>query len=483
MPSAVVTARLKAIFRMLDISLEYTPSLFCEEYIILIPIMETLRIALLLAVPVAGLAETSYHREIRPILQKQCSGCHRPGGTSGGLDLTTYSAFKTGGSRGPAFVPGNADESLTIKYLLAFVQPRMPMGAPPLAKDQIELFRDWIRSGAKDDSPAESSLSLGKPALYTQPPVITALRFSPDGQTLAVAGNGEILLHRADGTGLIARLPGDSERLLSLAFSPDGKKLVAGGGTPARFGEVQVWDVASAKSLKAMRLTTDTVFGASIAPDGSRIAVGCADNSVHVFDALTGQEVYKIGNHENWVLSTVFGTNSQRFVSVGRDRAAKLIDASTGRFLENINLLRGELTAVARHPKQDLVVLGGDERIPYIYLMDRPKNMKIADDTTLVRKLGRQNGPIMALDWSPDAKLIAVAGAAPEVNVYDAESGEIRFALKGHTAGIYSVTFSPDSRRLATAGFDGQVRLYETAGGKLVKEFIPVPMATAGGGQ
>jgi WD40 repeat protein len=435
---------------------------------------------LVLGVPVFG--ETSFHREVRPILQKQCSGCHRPGGASGGLDVTTHTAFKAGGGRGAAFAAGDPDASLTIKYLVGSVQPRMPMGGTPLPPEQIELIREWIRAGAKDDSPAAGEVSSAKPSTYSQAPVITALRYSPDGSLLAVAGNGEVLLHRADGSGVVARLPGQAERLLSLAFSADGKTLVAGGGTPARFGEVQVWDVPGASLRKAMKLTTDTVFGASLAPDGSRIAVGCADNTVHVFDAQSGEELYKIGNHENWVLSTVFGGNSKRFVSVGRDRAAKLIDAATGRFLENVNLLRGELTAVARNPKKDVVVVGGEERIPYVYLMDRPKNMKIADDTTLVRKLPRQNGPIMALDWSPDEKLIAVAGAAPEVNLYDAETGEERFALKGHAAGIYSVTFSPDSRRVATAGFDGQVRLYDTATGQLVKAFVPVPLAAVAGG-
>ena len=427
-------------------------------------------------------AATSFARDVKPILQKQCSGCHRPGGASGGLDLSTYASFQAGGGRGAAFVAGAPDESLTVKYLLAVVKPQMPMGGAPLPKDQIDLIRDWIREGAKDDTPAAIERSALTPSTYTQAPVITALRYSPDGALLAVAGNGEILLHRADGSGLVARLPGEAERLLSLAFSADSKMLVAGGGTPARFGEVQVWDVAAAKELRRMKLTTDTVFGASLAPDGSRIAVGCADNTVHVFDARTGAELYKIGNHENWVLSTAFGMNSQRFVSVGRDRAAKLIDAATGRFLENVNVLRGELTAMARNPAKDVVVLGGDERIPYVYLLDRPKNMKIADDTTLVRKLPRQNGPIAALDWSADEKLIAVAGAAPEVNLYDAATGEARFALKGHAAGIYTVAFSPDSRRLATAGFDGQVRIYDTGTGELVKAFIPVPLV-AGGAQ
>jgi WD40 repeat protein len=165
---------------------------------------------------------------------------------------------------------------------------------------------------------------------------------------------------------------------------------------------------------------------------------------------------------------------------VGRDRAAKLTDAGSGAFLENVNLLRGELLAIARRPSKDIVVIGGDERVPYVYLMDRPKNMKIADDTTLIRKLDRQNGAIAALAWSPNERWIAVAGAAPEVNVYDAETGARVSQCRGHSAGIYTVAFSPDSALLATAGFDGTVRLYDSATGELKKAFIPVPIERGG---
>jgi WD40 repeat protein len=121
-------------------------------------------------------------------------------------------------------------------------------------------------------------------------------------------------------------------------------------------------------------------------------------------------------------------------------------------------------------------VIGGEERVPYIYLMDRPKNMKIADDTTLVHKLERQQGAIFALAWSPDGKQVAVAGASPEVVLYDAESGKRLAACTGHPAGIYALAFTPDSKRLATGGFDGQVRIYETATGKQVRAFVPVPL-------
>jgi WD40 repeat protein len=352
----------------------------------------------------------------------------------------------------------------------------MPLGQPPLPADQIELIRSWIAAGAKDDTPAEAR-DADKPIVYIQPPVINALAFSPDGKRLAVSGNREILIHSLDGATPPQRLPGLSDRILSLVFSKDGSLLVAAGGTASLFGEVQIWDVAAGKLKRSLTLTGDTVFGASISPDASKIAVGCTDNSVRILDAATAKEIFKIGNHENWVLGTVFGVDGKRIVSVGRDRAAKLTDATSGAFLENVNLLRGELAAIARHPSKDVIVIGGEDRVPYIYKMDRPQNMKIADDSTLIRKLDRQDGSIAALAWSDDGAHIAVGGAAPEVTIYDAESGKRTASCKGHRAGIYAVAFSPDGQTLATGGFDGEVRLYRVGTGELVKEFVPVPIS------
>ena len=428
-----------------------------------------------------GADESSYHRDVRPILNKNCVSCHQPASKSSGLDLTTYRGLKDGGTRGAAFVADSPEESLIIKFITGAMKPSMPLGSDLLPRSDIETIRRWIAAGAKDDSPLERGVAA--PTVYHQPPVITALRFSPDGKLLAVSGNREVLLHQADGGKLVARLQGKAERILSIAFSTDGSLMVAGGGTPARFGEIQFWDVTHGAQLRTAEVTSDTLFGASLSPDGKKAAVGCADNTVRAFDTASGKELYKINSHENWALATVFGVDSKRFVSVGRDGAAKLVDANAGEFLENVNQTRGQLAAVARHPKKDEIVIGGEDRIPYIYLMDRPRNMKVGEEATLVRRLPAQDGQIFALDWAADAKSIAVAGAGPSVNIYDAETGAQKASCRGHSAGIYAVAFSPDGTRLATGGFDGQVRIYRAADGTLEKSFVPVPLTPEGGAQ
>jgi WD40 repeat protein len=80
------------------------------------------------------------------------------------------------------------------------------------------------------------------------------------------------------------------------------------------------------------------------------------------------------------------------------------------------------------------------------------------------------------LAFNRDGSRIAAGGAGPEVPIYNTENGERIATCRGHQAGIYTVAFRPDGAELATGGFDGRVRIYDAASGKLVREFIPVPL-------
>src|SRR5579862_2657961 len=94
-------------------------------------------------------AEPSYFREVRPIIQRQCQGCHQPNLKSSNLDLTTLEGLQAGGQHGPGARP-------LLGYITGDSKPQLPLGQPPLPADEIELIRNWIAGGAKADTPAEA---------------------------------------------------------------------------------------------------------------------------------------------------------------------------------------------------------------------------------------------------------------------------------------------------------------------------------------
>ncbi|HEY2933791.1 MAG TPA: c-type cytochrome domain-containing protein [Acidobacteriota bacterium] len=444
----------------------------------------------------AAADEVSFTNDIYPILTDRCLGCHQPTTKSGGLVMTSYADFKQGGKHGTSFVPGRADASVVMKFISGELEPRMPKNMAPLSDLEVELIRKWIQQGAVDDTASASSADLSSlpPPVYKAPPVITALAYSPDGKILAVSGNHEILLHASDGPGTVARLVGRAERIHSIVFSADGRTLAAVGGSPARMGEVQIWDVEKRKLTRHIRVAVDMLYGAAFSPDGKFLSYGCADKTIRILSVDTGEEIKKMEHHADGVFATTFSLDGKRLVSVSRDHFVKLTEVSSGTFIENLNLLtkatfggQGELFCLARHPRSDIVVTGGEDRVPRLYTMNRPRAIKIDDDSCLLREFEPQSGPVLAVAFSPNGSKVAVAGMSEQINLYDAKDGEKRGTFSGHQGGIYAIAFHPNGNELAAAGFDGSVRIYDLTGQKTTRVFVPVPvekkMAEAGSGR
>lgn len=430
----------------------------------------------------------SYFRDLRPIFQTHCLGCHQPAKPMGGFVMTHFAGLIKGGeSEQPGIVPGKPDES----YLLSQISPsdgkaEMPKDKPPLSETEITRIRQWIVEGAKDDTPASvgTLIDSDHPPRYEAPPVLTAIDFSPDDSLLAVSGYHETLLHKADGSGLVARLIGQSERIESLAFSPDGKSLAVTGGSPGRLGELQVWDVESRKLRYSLNVTYDTIYGASWSADGTKIAFGCADNTLRAIEAATGKQVLYQGAHSDWVLDTVFSKEGTHVISVSRDRSMKLVEVATQRFIDNITsitpgALKGGLAAVDRHPAKDELLIGGADGVPKIYQMLRTKARVIGDDFNLIKAYEALPGRIYDAHFNADGSRFVVGSSLDgtgEVRVYETASGKLLNKAEGQRGPVYTVSFSTSGKIVASAGFDGVVRLNDAETGKLVKEFSPVPL-------
>ena len=116
---------------------------------------------LLLCLAVSAMAQTPgiefFEKNIRPVLVKNCHGCHGPSTEHAGLRLDSRAAMLKGGARGPSIMPGQPAASLLMKAI-RHEGLKMPQGGK-LKPEEIAAFDTWIAGGAAWPADAVSSRS------------------------------------------------------------------------------------------------------------------------------------------------------------------------------------------------------------------------------------------------------------------------------------------------------------------------------------
>jgi Protein of unknown function (DUF1553)/Protein of unknown function (DUF1549)/Planctomycete cytochrome C len=90
----------------------------------------------------------SFANDIRPIMERSCWTCHGATVQQSKLDLRTREGALRGGARGPALVPGDAEQSRLYRAIAHLDAIKMPMSGEQLEAAEIIAVKAWIDSGA-----------------------------------------------------------------------------------------------------------------------------------------------------------------------------------------------------------------------------------------------------------------------------------------------------------------------------------------------
>lgn len=156
-----------------------------------------------------------------------------------------------------------------------------------------------------------------------------------------------------------------ADRILSLAFSPDGTLLAAGGGEASRSGELTIWDVAERKLIRTIAdAHSDTVYGLDFSRDGKLLASAAADKFVKVFDVSNGKHVRSYEGHTHHVMDVSWNGDGTKLVSAGADNAIKVWNAETGEQSRTITTYKKQVTSLEFIGMQDeFISCSGDKRV------------------------------------------------------------------------------------------------------------------------
>ncbi len=122
---------------------------------------------------------------------------------------------------------------------------------------------------------------------------IAAASFSPDGSKLAIAALSGVvgIVEQSEGyNGPGLRLEGHTHMVVTVGWSPDGSKVVSGGYDQT----IRLWDALTGQSLGVFTGHTDTVWQVAFSPDGNQIASASLDGSIRIWDSTTGENIHII---------------------------------------------------------------------------------------------------------------------------------------------------------------------------------------------
>ncbi|MCP4450071.1 MAG: protein kinase, partial [Planctomycetes bacterium] len=280
---------------------------------------------------------------------------------------------------------------------------------------------------------------------------VSSVAFSPDGKRIISGSRDNTLqLWDASSGSEVMILRGHEDAVTSVAFSPDGQRIVSGSSE----GTLRLWDSESGSEMMTLRGHEAPVVSVAFSPDGQRIASGSSDKTLKVWDSKSGDEVTTLHGHDSFVTPVAFSPDSRRIVSGNNDNTIRIWDADSGNEMMTLKgQQRGVLSVAFSRDGRKILSVSPDATIK-VWDADSGSEMM-----TLTLK-GHQR-EVSSVAFSPDGRKIVSGSWDTTIKVWDADSGSEIMTLKGHQQDVLSVAFSPDGRRIVSGSGDNTLKVWD----------------------
>ena len=278
---------------------------------------------------------------------------------------------------------------------------------------------------------------------------IYAAKLSPAGGLLAIAGFDksvrivDLLTMREKYT-----LTGHNPRILTLAFTADGKNLVTAGGS----GLLAFWSVGDTALLKEIPAHGEGLGVRSIDIDaGGRIVSGGGDSEIKLWTMLSDDPLSTLpnGSDQSEVLSVAFNPAGNRVAVANADGIVRIFDTQTSLLLYTFTEFKSKATEVAFSPNGKYLAAGGADSTIRVW-----ETQSFSAPQTL-----RGNpGAVTSLTFSPNNAWLVATGSG--ITIWDVGTGSLRKNIADSGIVYTAAMFLPDSSTLLGTTSAGTIRTF-----------------------
>jgi serine/threonine protein kinase len=252
------------------------------------------------------------------------------------------------------------------------------------------------------------------------------------------------------------RFKGHTDRVLSVAVSPDGRFALSGSADRT----VRLWDLETGTERRRLEGHTDSVTSVAFTPDGQHFLSAAADNTLRLWDMETGREQARFWGHTDGVLCVAVSRDGRRILSGGGDKTVRWWDVATGSEIGRWRGHGGDVQGVALSPDGRLALSGGGT----VYHRDYAVRLWDTETGKVLRRFEGHGDAVAGVTFAPEGGRALSGSWDQTVRVWDvAGAGEV-CCLRGHEDLVWCVAFAPAGRHVLSGSRDQTLRLWDLAG-------------------
>jgi len=324
------------------------------------------------------------------------------------------------------------------------------------AKTQVYRPGD---DGAEDPEPApfsEAATATEDPPNQPDPAPAEETASEPEE---AIATDGSDDNPQRQRLHIVRTLEGNADWVNAVAFSPDGQYALSG----ASDNSIRLWEVVTGREIQTFSGLTEHPISVALSPDGERLVSETSDGVVQLWDVDSAEVLHTFEERSEAVLGATFSPDGEYVLSGGgASGTLHLWDTDTGELVRRFDENDEAIFSVAFSPDGNYV-LSGSGQSGTLKLWD-------TDTGSVVRTLDEGDWDstyVFSVAFSPDSQYALSGSDDMTARLWDVESGRLLRSFEGHSGLVIAVAFSPDGQYVLSGSSDMTVQLWKVEDGTL----------------